>query len=260
MIKYCAILNLMEIFIKENNTPFKDFLLKEKDGLEVLSKALEDNKYLFIPKLLNASEHSLEIERIDSTYATVKPSKQLGTGLATLHQKIYESYEYEKDNYIGLNPQRNILTKNWGEFFINERLLFQIDLITNISIQQNFKTILENNYEKLKKFLNENCKHPSLVHGDLWSGNVLYSQDKVYLIDPAIYYGDREVDIAMTEMFGGFAKEFYDSYNETYPLSTVYEKKKTIYNLYHYVNHYNLFGNGYLSECEYGFEFIKERL
>ena len=250
----------MELFIKNNNTPFKDSLLKEKDGLEVLSKALKENDYLFIPRLFNVDENTLEIEKIDSTYATAKLSKELGIGLAKLHAQEYEKYGYDKNNYIGLNPQQNTFSKNWGTFFIQNRLLFQIELISNEDIKKKFKTILTENADKLESFLNENTSHPSLVHGDLWSGNVLYGDNRVYLIDPAIYYGDREVDIAMSEMFGGFAKEFYSSYNEAYPLSSVYEKKKIIYNLYHYLNHYNLFGSGYLSECQYGFEFIKERL
>jgi len=250
----------MDIFIKRNNTPFQDSLIQEQDGLEQLDNALKNNEYLFIPKVFQVDENSLKIEKIDSSFATLKLSKQLGIGLAKLHKYNYKNYGYNKNNYIGLNPQQNYLSKNWGEFFINNRLLFQIELIKNKNIQLQFKTILHKNSKKLKTFLNETCKHPSLVHGDLWSGNVLYSKTKVYLIDPAIYYGDREVDIAMTEMFGGFTKEFYDSYNETYPLSKEYEKKKIIYNLYHYLNHYNLFGKGYLDSCEYGLEFIKKRL
>jgi len=249
----------MKIFIKENTSHFKDLLLKEKDGLNLLSKELTENKYLFIPKLFSASENTLEIEQIEIISSTTKLSKNLGVGLAQLHQKVYKNYGYDKDNFIGLNPQKNELSQNWGDFFITYRLLFQIELIKNDNIKEQFKTILNKNSKKLETFLNETCEHPSLVHGDLWSGNVLYASNKVYLIDPAIYYADREVDIAMSEMFGGFSKEFYNSYNKTYPLSKEYEKKKIIYNLYHYLNHYNLFGNSYLSSCESALSFL-ERL
>ena len=246
----------MQIFKKQNNSNYKDSLIREKEGLILLQEALKENPYLKTPKIISADENTLEIEKIDSFSSTKKLSKDFGRGLATLHKKAYGYYGLGGDNYIGFNPQKNILSKNWGEFFINYRLLFQIELIKDKNIKNGFKSILQNSHKKLESFLNENCDHPSLVHGDLWSGNVLYSKDSVYLIDPAVYYGDREVDIAMTQMFGGFSKEFYERYNETYPLSKVYNEKKIIYNLYQYLNHYNLFGSGYLHECREGFEFI----
>jgi len=111
--------------------------------------------------------------------------------------------------------------------------------------------------QALINFLNDHCEHASMVHGDLWSGNVLFDRDSVWLIDPAIYYGDREVDLAMTEMFGGFTHEFYQFYNNTYPISNTYQQKKIIYNLYHYLNHFNLFGDRYLPACEQGFKTIE---
>lgn len=250
----------MEKFVKQNNSSFKDALLKEKDGLELLNKELKHNDYIFTPKVFNVNENSLEIEKIDSIFPTKELSKQFGIGLAKLHKKTYDSYGYNTNNYIGLNLQKNSFSKNWGEFFITNRLLFQIELIKDSKIKNSFINILQKNSKRLEDFLNQNSKHPSLVHGDLWSGNVLYSQDKIYLIDPAIYYGDREVDIAMTEVFGGFDEEFYNAYNEIYPLSGFYQKKKVIYNLYHYLNHYNLFGSGYLNTCQNGFDFIENSL
>jgi fructosamine-3-kinase len=174
-----------------------------------------------------------------------------------MHKKVYEHYGYDQDNYIGLNPQKNTFSNNWGNFFIEYRLRYQLSLIQNSSIKDHFNDILNSNHRKIENFLNESTKHPSILHGDLWNGNVIFGSNKVYIIDPAVYYGDREVDLAMTQMFGGFDKNFYDAYKKEYPYSKQYDIKKVIYNLYHYLNHYNLFGNGYLGGCEDGFQLIK---
>ncbi|MFT7859716.1 MAG: fructosamine kinase family protein [Sulfurimonas sp.] len=243
-------------FLKHNHSA-NDALLKEADGLGVLQKALEDNDYISVPDFELVNDDELHLQYINEQSPTKQQSVDLGKGLALMHKKSYESCGYDKDNYIGLNPQKNILSKDWGSFFVRYRLKYQLSLIKNADVQKSFLTLLQNNKSKLEEFLNEYIEHPSLVHGDLWSGNVLYDQDKVWLIDPAIYFGDREVDIAMSEMFGGFSSVFYESYERAYPKSKVYEIKKVIYNLYHYLNHYNLFGSGYLSGCERGFEVVE---
>lgn len=244
-------------FLKHNHSA-NDALVKEAEGLGVLQKALEDNPYVSVPDFDLVNEDELHLQYINDKQPTKQHFVDLGKGLALLHQKSYESYGYDKDNYIGLNPQKNILSKDWGSFFIHCRLKYQVSLIQSRDIQKSFLAVLQNNEHKLQEFLNQYTEHPSLVHGDLWNGNVLYDQDKVWLIDPAIYFGDREVDIAMSEMFGGFSRVFYESYENAYPKSKLYETKKVIYNLYHYLNHYNLFGSGYLGGCENGFEVIEK--
>ncbi len=248
----------MKIFTKYNDTQYKDSLLKEVEGLKLLSEHLKENPYLKTPKILEVSKSKLDVELIETNTATNELSKNLGKGLAELHKKRFEAYGFASDNYIGLNPQKNMVSKNWGAFFSEFRLGYQVSLLADVPIRRRFETVLEAFKPRLVEFLNSSCEHPSLVHGDLWSGNVLYSKDSVYLIDPAVYFGDREVDIAMSEMFGRFGSEFYQCYNETYPLNPLYEKKKIIYNLYHYLNHYNLFGSGYLSNCESGFQFLQK--
>jgi len=162
------------------------------------------------------------------------------------------------DNFIGLNYQKNIYLKNWGEFFCEYRLREQIKMLSNSFLRDEFSKILDNSI--LVDYLNENCASASLVHGDLWSGNVMFSQKGVYLIDLAVYYGDCEVDLAMTEMFGGFSSNFYEIYNKHLAISAEYSRKKVFYNLYHYLNHYNLFGNAYLKGCTQGFSLIKQLL
>ena len=197
------------------------------------------------------------MEKINQSFPTKLQQELFAVGLAKLHSIKQKEYGFYSDNYIGLNIQKNILSENWGEFFYNYRLLYQINLIKDLEIKEHFLTTFENLKNGLIDFLNDNTSYASLVHGDLWSGNVLYSNTDIYLIDPALYYGDSEVDIAMTEMFGGFKNEFYLSYKKEKPFTKNYEDKKIIYNLYHFLNHYNIFGSSYLSSCLSYLDFIK---
>lgn len=247
----------MKLFIKRNHSRFKDALIKEADGLDALAHALQVDEKLHVPKVYSVDAKELHVEMIDATRATKEQFALLGRSLAEMHKKEYEFYGYTTDNYIGLNPQKNSWSKNWGAFFIEYRLSYQLSLMRNSSIKEKFTNILNRHQNRLKDFLNEYTKHPSIVHGDLWSGNVLFDTEHIWLIDPALYYGDREVDIAMSEMFGGFDSSFYESYEKEYPKSSLYQTKKIIYNLYHYLNHYNLFGSGYLGGCEEGFRVIE---
>ncbi|WP_417332503.1 fructosamine kinase family protein [Halarcobacter sp.] len=242
----------MSVFLKENFSN-NNSLLKEVQGLRLIEKLINDEKIEEIntPKIYKVSNTRLELQEINSHIFTGHSMEKLGTGLAKLHKIPFEKYGLEYDNFIGLSKQSNVLSDNWGEFFFENRLLFQISLIENSLLALEFETILDNNRTKIVSFLNKYVDRPSLVHGDLWSGNVLVDKnEKVYLIDPSIYFAHREVDIAMTHMFGGFSKEFYEAYNKEYPLEKEFEVRKEIYNLYHYLNHYNLFGNSYLDECK----------
>ncbi len=248
----------MSVFIKENFID-NDSLIKEVEALKLLKKTLDDsnNSLIKIPKIYNFDKKHIEMEKINQSLPSKKLQESFALGLAKLHSIKQKEYGFYDDNYIGLNIQKNILSENWGEFFYKYRLLYQINLIKDLEIKEHFLATLENLKNRLIDFLNENISYASLVHGDLWSGNVLYSNTDVYLIDPAIYYGDSEVDIAMTEMFGGFKNEFYLTYKKEKPLSQNYEKKKIIYNLYHFLNHYNIFGSSYLSTSVSYLEFIK---
>lgn len=249
----------MTIFCKHNSSRYADSLLKEAQGLQLLSDTLQQtqNTLLSVPRVHSVNEIELQIDQIDNQAASHNQMAQLGAGLAQLHAVKQAYYGYENDNYIGLNPQKNRCMEDWGEFFFEDRLSYQVSLIQSAAIQHEFSTALADKQAVLINFLNQHCDFPSLLHGDLWSGNVLFDKKQVWLIDPAVYYGDREVDIAMTEMFGGFSRDFYSAYEDSLPLSSQYPLKKIIYNLYHYLNHYNLFGGGYLSACETGFSKIK---
>lgn len=241
----------MKHFIKQNLSPNADALLREAEGLALLSQVLRDsgNDWLRVPDVFSVDEQELVLTAIDSRPAGRGHMHKLGEGLARLHRLRQPHYGFETANYIGLSPQPNHLADNWGEFFVETRLGFQVGRIRDRGTRDAFQAVLRHHKQRLVVFLNDHCDHPSLLHGDLWSGNVLYDDRGVWLIDPAVYYGDREADLAMTEMFGGFSADFYATYDRFYPRTDVYPLKRAIYNLYHYLNHYNLFGTGYLSGC-----------
>lgn len=169
----------------------------------------------------------------------------LGKNLAKMHRCTSDrGFGWHRGNTIGPTPQLNPWTSNWTEFFVNYRLRYQLDLAKRNRLKlENVETFLQ----KVENILNQKQDViPSLVHGDLWSGNIGFlNTGEPVIFDPATYYGDREVDIAMTELFGRLPEEFYIAYNDEFPLAEGYEQRRIIYNLYHVLNHYNLFGGMY---------------
>lgn len=238
-------------FTKHNNTSFDDALTKEANGLALLKHNLQKhNIKLKTPQVLQVNEHILTLEKIQQSAATTAQWQQLGQALAQLHQIQQPHHGHDEDNYIGLSPQPNLICDNWGQFFCQYRLLFQIERIQSSSKRTVFLHDFNVISNQLSQFLNESCDYPSLLHGDLWAGNVIFDQSDVWLIDPAVYCGDADADLAMTELFGGFTSAFYDAYFATKPKSNDYALKRTIYNLYHQLNHYNLFGTSYWPSCQ----------
>lgn len=244
----------MTEFIKRNTTKFPDALIREADGLRLLAKALQQAGdtgpgALRVPEVLRVSETELALPRIASTPATRGQLASLGAGLARIHRQRMPHYGLDVDNMIGLSRQKNAVLKDWGDFYVEYRLQPQLAMIRDVRIRHQFESRLSACDSALRRFLNEHCDHPSLLHGDLWAGNALFDGRGPWLIDPAVYYGDREADIAMTELFGGFSSGFYEAYDSVFPRTGVYELKRPVYNLYHTLNHYNLFGSSYLSAC-----------
>jgi len=248
----------MTVHEKKNRSLYRDQLIKEKVGLERLRTLLDNtgNRLLRIPQVYFADKDTISMQAIKQTHAGEQQMAQLGRGLAMLHSHPLKRYGLDHDNYIGLNPQYNNWSDNWGAFYVSYRLEAQIQRVKNASVAEQFQNQLDKQKAHLIDFLNRHCHQPTMLHGDLWSGNVLFDEQDVWLIDPAIYQGDNEVDIAMTELFGGFSEAFYRSYHAILPRSEHYTVKRDIYNLYHYLNHYNLFGASYLSDCERCFQSI----
>ena len=189
----------------------------------------------------------LELGGSKNTQSWLEMGRQLAAmHRATLPQESQGKFGWNENNTIGSTPQINTWTADWGEFFAEYRIGYQLKLARRRG--DNFP-----HQGRLLKAIPELLEHqpqPSLVHGDLWGGNAAVSKSgEPVIFDPATYVGDREVDIAMTELFGGFPSAFYRGYNEVWPLDKGYQQRKTLYNLYHILNHFNLFGSGYASQA-----------
>ncbi|AKH70876.1 fructosamine-3-kinase [Spongiibacter sp. IMCC21906] len=246
------------MFLKRNNSRFSDALFCEAEGLSVLAAATAETD-ISVPTVFSVDSCQMALTEITAGRCLPKQMAILGKGLAVMHRKRQTRYGWQRDNYIGLNPQANTVSDHWGEFFVAQRLRYQMSLINDARLRDRFQQRLVACESRLVAFLNSHCGHASLVHGDLWSGNYLCGDDgRVWLIDPAVYCGDREVDLAMSEMFGGFHSSFYQAYDDEYPRSEHYAIKRPIYNFYHYLNHFNLFGEAYLDGCEAGMRAIED--
>jgi fructosamine-3-kinase len=175
----------------------------------------------------------------------------LGRSLAIVHSIRGESFGWRRDNYIGRTPQLNRCSPSWSDFWRQARLEPQLDLARKNGLGKGLLRKGEQLAEALPGLLSGHAPAASLLHGDLWNGNAGFLADGTpVLFDPAVYRGDREADLAMTELFGGFSKDFYSAYAEAAPLAPGYAVRKTLYNLYHVLNHANLFGGGYAAQAE----------
>ena len=177
-------------------------------------------------------------------------AERLGRELAAMHRCTRAEHGWHRDNTIGATPQPNALAKDWTRFWQTRRLGHQLALANDAGYGKRLRGG-ERLLDALPALLAGHAPPASLLHGDLWSGNHAYAADGTPVIfDPAVYYGDRETDIAMTELFGGFPDAFHRAYRADYPLDAGYQVRKELYNLYHVLNHLNLFGGGYLPQAE----------
>ncbi len=175
----------------------------------------------------------------------------LGQRLAALHGIARPYYGWHRDNTIGSSPQPNTRHHDWIGFWSQCRLGFQLKLAETLGYGGKLQREGVKLIELLPVFFVSYQPKPSLLHGDLWGGNFAANEiGQPVIFDPACYYGDREADIAMTELFGGFGRDFQAAYTDVFPLDVGYRTRKTLYNLYHIINHLNLFGGGYLAQAE----------
>jgi len=174
---------------------------------------------------------------------------EMGRKLAQMHREgVCDRFGWERNNTIGSTPQLNERFDHWAEFFATQRLEYQFRLAAHKGhrFEGDMKLV-----DRVPDLLAGHTPVPSLVHGELWGGNAGVTRDGLPVIfDPATYYGDRETDLAMTELFGGFSPAFYRGYTEEWPLAEGYDRRKILYNLYHLLNHVNLFGSGYVGQVE----------
>jgi len=228
-----------------------DVFEKEAKGLQELRKA----GCIRVPDVLYFDQDCLLLEHIKQGRQSYDFFSIFGRQLARLHQYGALRFGFPQDNYLGSTPQINcanqVEAKNWCDFYYNKRLLYQYKLAEEKGLigpeLKNGFILLEHRIEEI---LEGSEEKPALLHGDLWSGNFLCdSKSQPCLIDPAVYYGHREAELAMTRLFGGFDQNFYSSYQKTYPLPEGYDHRQNIYMLYHVLNHLNLFGNNYYGQA-----------
>jgi len=193
----------------------------------------------------------LVLEHIELGRPGRKGMEELGRNLAEMHRVEAAGFGWYRDNTIGATPQINRPGSDWTAFWRDCRLGYQLKLAADSGHRGRVLARGEALLARLPNILAGHIPRPSLLHGDLWSGNAAVSQDNTPVVfDPAVYYGDREADLAMTELFGGFSEDFYRAYDEAYPRDRGYEVRKLLYNLYHVLNHLNLFGGGYGAQAE----------
>ncbi|MCX6129979.1 MAG: fructosamine kinase family protein [Proteobacteria bacterium] len=235
-----------QLFIKQDDSG-SGLLLAEAEGLQALAAA----NSLATPTLLAYDAHWLVMLAIPREAASKIFWQSLGRGLAKLHRQT-GAIGWPSDNWIGRSRQLNTWTPaegSWADFFWQRRLLPQIHGLRYQGLwSKDAEAKLE---EQVMLHLGPVEEEPSLLHGDLWSGNILCGESQLgFLIDPSVYYGHREVDIAMSELFGGFSRSFYQAYEEVWPLAKGYHQRKNIYNLYHKMNHVQLYGSGYIWDLQ----------
>jgi fructosamine-3-kinase len=192
----------------------------------------------------------LVLEWLERVGPTEEYWASLGRGLAALHRTSLEQYGFHEDNFIGRRPQPNAWCSSWSEFFAERRLEPQVRMLKDTGA---WESSWSARYAHLVRRLPELIPAqplPSLVHGDLWAGNAMATVAGPAVVDPAAHYGDREVDLAMTELFGGFSPVFYAAYREAFPLDAGYARRRDLYNLYHLLNHLNHFGSTYAGSVD----------
>jgi protein-ribulosamine 3-kinase len=242
--------NDQQYFVKQNRADLAIMFQAEAAGLQALAQSAVIR--VPSPVAVGADEKAswLAMEFIEMGPALPASNLKLGEALARLHRSTAEQFGWHRSNFIGANEQVNNWTDNWPEFFARHRLGFQLDLARNNGASTALLDAGNRLIEGLPRFFSAYQPLPSLLHGDLWGGNWgADSKGDPVLFDPAVYYGDREADLAMTELFGGFDDRFYQSYRGCWDIDPGYTTRKVLYNLYHVLNHYNLFGGGYASQA-----------
>lgn len=237
-------------FIKLNRAELADMFAAEAVGLTELAGI----GAVRIPNVVCHGQHQqyayLVLEYIELRSLSAGAAALFGEQLARMHLQPQAYFGWSIDNTIGSTPQYNPRHHDWMEFWRDQRLGKQLQLAAENGHRGTLQKQGEKLQERLNSLFDSYRPQPSMLHGDLWGGNAAAdSQGKPVMFDPACYYGDREADIAMTELFGGFAREFYAAYQAHYRLDTGYQVRKNLYNLYHILNHLNLFGPGYLGQA-----------
>ncbi len=244
-------------FFVKSNREHPELFATEVSGLQ----AIRQTQTIRVPDYhghgkTNDGTGFLILEFIETGTGSVDFFEKFGRLLASMHlksTKISRNYQFglPTNNFIGCSPQINVPSNDWPTFFAEQRIGFQLKLAVDAGLSSpELYRLCEQLINKLPSLIGNSNEPPALIHGDLWSGNYLASSTgEPVLIDPAVYFGPREAEFGMTMLFGGFNSEFYQAYNEAFPLAVDWEERVEIYKLYHLLNHLNLFGTSYLSDC-----------
>ncbi|MBI1906539.1 MAG: fructosamine kinase family protein [Rhodocyclales bacterium] len=238
-------------FVKTGAAQARTMFEGEADGLAAIA-ATGAFRTPAVIALGGDAEHAfLILEHLEMhTPRSPEEGEAFASALVRLHQNIGPAFGWERDNHIGATPQHNPRSDNWAGFFATQRLRPQLERARQGGHGGELQQFGARVLERLPALFLEYRPRPSLLHGDLWHGNAgITAQGEPVLFDPACYHGDRESDLAMSELFGGFPGAFYATYRREWPLDPGYEARKPLYNLYHLLNHLNLFGAGYLREA-----------
>lgn len=239
------------IFVKHGRADCLPVFEAEAAGLAELARA----KALRVPDVLAVSIEDetafLVLEWIDLGPVNARSERHLGERLALQHRVTRDRFGWDRDNSIGSTPQSNRASQDWIEFFREQRLLPQLAMAKQSGAGSDVIDCGQQLCERLHVFFDTYRPVPSLLHGDLWGGNWgTAANGEPVLFDPSVYFGDREADVAMTRLFGGFGAAFYAAYHSAWPLEAGADVRVTLYNLYHVLNHFNLFGSGYLRQAQ----------
>lgn len=237
------------LFVKINGRyKFPGMFVKEQQGLDTI----RETKTIAVPEIVLQGEFNndsyLILKWINVGSANTIAFSKLGIQLAQLHKSTSAQFGFYTDNYMGSLIQINNWNATWSDFFIEQRLQPMVKMaVDKKELVKNDIHQFDQLYKKLPGLFTE--EPPSLLHGDLWGGNYLIDTDgKPYLIDPAVSYGNREFDIAMTTLFGGFDRAFYEAYNNEFTLQTGWQQRLKLWNLYPLLVHVNLFGGAYAKQ------------
>ncbi|MGZ8236609.1 MAG: fructosamine kinase family protein [Methylobacter sp.] len=241
----------VSFFVKLNTPDRLAMFEAEAAGLQ----ALIQTQAIRVPKFIacgQTPDHAfLVLEYIELHRLNSRSEQLLGQQLAQLHLQKQAYFGWHSDNTIGSTVQVNGHYHDWIPFWQQQRLGHQLTLAAAKGYSGRLQTLGDKLCSNLNPFFSGYQPQPALLHGDLWGGNVAADeQGNPVIYDPACYFGDRETDLAMTELFGGFSPAFYQAYQDAYPLAPGYARRKTLYNLYHILNHLNLFGRSYLHQAE----------
>ena len=236
-------------FVKQNSSRLLEMFEREAQAL----KAIIATQTIRAPRAIcvgiSKDTSFLVLEKLQLVQSGC--IEDFAKNLAAMHLCQNERFGFRQDNFIGTTPQKNAWRANWLEFFANERLAFQLGLLRNKGISRSLFKKGNELIQKMDEVFAGYEPKPALLHGDLWSGNYGFVHGgEPVIYDPASYYGDHEADLAMLELFGRPGPAFFSTYNQVFPIHEGYKQRKTLYNLYHILNHANLFGGGYARQAE----------